>query len=185
MKHPALRLTALFLLGLLLGGAVTGAALTHSFQEQAAEAIPTVFREEEQMRDVYRDLELLCQDIELSMDLDGHFDSMFLEDLLSFRIHCGLLSSYEGYDNLSVLVSQLRGLRYENVFAAIPREDRGALVELLRGLQARDGEDPMPEFYVKTPTREEVEEVHRILSAAETAVGSRVTPLPWEAEEAA
>ena len=185
MKHPALRLIALFLLGLLLGGAVTGAALTHSFREQAAEAIPLVFREEEQMRDVYRDLELLCQDIELSMDLDGHFDIMFLEDLTSLGIHCGLLSSYEGYDNLSVLVSQLRALRYENVFAAIPREDRAALVELLRGLQARGGKDPMPDHYVKDPTREEVEEVHRILSAAETAVGSRVTPLPWEAEEAA
>ena len=185
MKHPALRLIALFLLGLLLGGVVTGAVLTRSFQEQAAEAIPTVFREEEQMRDVYRDLELLCDDIELSMDLDGHFDIMFLEDLLSFRIHCGLLSSYEGYDNLSALASQLRGLRYEAVFAAIPKEDRTALVELLRGLQARGGKNPMPDRYVRTPTREEVEEVHRILSAAETAVGSRVTPLPWEAEEAA
>ena len=171
MKHPALRLIALFLLGLLLGGAVTGAALTHSFREQAAEATPLVFREEEQMRNVYRDLELLCQDIELSMDLDGHFDIMFLEDLTSLGIHCGLLSSYEGYDNLSVLVSQLRALRYENVFAAIPREDRAALVELLRGLQARGGKDPMPDHYVKDPTREEVEEVHRILSAAETAVG--------------
>ena len=185
MKHPALRLIALFLLGLLLGGAVTGAALTHSFREQAAEAIPLVFREEEQMRDVYRDLEMLCQDIELSMDLDGHFDIMFLEDLTSLGIHCGLLSSYEGYDNLSVLVSQVRGLRYENVFAAIPKEDRAALVELLRGLQARGGKDPMPDHYVKDPTREEVEEVHRILAAAQAAVGREANALPWEAEEAA
>lgn len=185
MKHPALRLIALFLLGLLLGGAVTGAALTHSFREQAAEATPLVFREEEQMRNVYRDLEMLCQDIELSMDLDGHFDIMFLEDLTSLGIHCGLLSSYEGYDNLSVLVSQVRGLRYENVFAAIPREDRAALVELLRGLQARGGKDPMPDHYVKDPTREEVEEVHRILAAAQAAVGREANALPWEAEEAA
>ena len=185
MKHPALRLIALFLLGLLLGGAVTGAALTHSFREQAAEATPLVFREEEQMRNVYRDLEMLCQDIELSMDLEGHFDIMFLEDLTSLGIHCGLLSSYEGYDNLSVLVSQVRGLRYENVFAAIPREDRAALVELLRGLQARGGKDPMPDHYVKDPTREEVEEVHRILAAAQAAVGREANALPWEAEEAA
>ena len=185
MKHPALRLIALFLLGLLLGGAVTGAALTHSFREQAAEATPLVFREEEQMRNVYRDLEMLCQDIELSMDLDGHFDIMFLEDLTSLGIHCGLLSSYEGYDNLSVLVSQVRGLRYENVFAAIPREDRAALVELLRGLQARGGKDPMPDHYVKDPTREEVEEVHRILAAAQAAVGREANALPWEAAEAA
>ena len=185
MKHPARRLTVLFLLGLILGGAVTGAALTRSCQERVEEAIPHELREEERMRDVYRDLELLCQDIELSMDLDGHFDIMFLEDLTSLGIHCGLLSSYEGYDNLSALASQLRGLRYEAVFAAIPKEDRTALVELLLGLQARGGKNPMPDRYVRTPTREEVEEVHRILSAAETAVGSRVTPLPWEAEEAA
>ena len=134
------------------------------------------------MRDVYRDLELLCDDIELSMDLDGHFDIMFLEDLTSLGIHCGLLSSYEGYDNLSELASQLRGLRYENVFAAIPKEDRAALVELLRGLQARGGKDPMPD---RTPTREEVEEVHRILAAAQAAVGREANALPWEAEEAA
>ena len=185
MKHPALRLTALFLLGLLLGGAVTGAVLSRAFQEQVEEAIPHDLCEEERMRDVYRDLELLCQDIELSMDLDGHFDIMFLEDLTSLGIHCGLLSSYEGYDNLSVLVSQLRALRYENVFAAIPREDRAALVELLRGLQARGGKDPMPDRYVRTPTREEVEEVHRILAAAQAAVGMEANALPWEAEEAA
>ena len=185
MKHPALRLTALFLLGLILGGAVTGAALTRSCQERVEEAIPHELRAEERMRDVYRDLELLCQDIELSMDLDGHFDIMFLEDLTSLGIHCGLLSSYEGYDNLSVLVSQLRALRYENVFAAIPREDRAALVELLRGLQARGGKDPMPDHSVKGPTREEVEEVHRILSAAQAAVGREANALPWEAEEAA
>ena len=185
MKHPALRLTALFLLGLILGGAVTGAALTRSCQERVEEAIPHELREEERMRDVYRDLELLCQDIELSMDLDGHFDIMFLEDLTSLGIHCGLLSSYEGYDNLSVLVSQLRALRYENVFAAIPREDRAALVELLRSLQARGGKDPMPDRYVRTPTQEEVEEVHRILAAAQAAVGREANALPWEAEEAA
>ena len=159
--------------------------MTHSFREQAAEATPLVFREEEQMRNVYRDLEMLCQDIELSMDLDGHFDIMFLEDLTSLGIHCGLLSSYEGYDNLSVLVSQLRALRYENVFAAIPREDRAALVELLRGLQAHGGKDPMPDHYVRTPTREQVEEVHRILAAAQAAVGMEANALPWEAEEAA
>ena len=77
MKHPALRLTGLFLLGLILGGAVTGAALTRSCQERVEEAIPHELREEERMRDVYRDLELLCQDIELSMTWTGISTSCF------------------------------------------------------------------------------------------------------------